>query len=249
MKTIIWISAALLSLSFCGNPPKKMEKKEITSMQGEWEVLFDGSSTDQWHIFNGEGISEDWHIEDGALVFRPIKGHPKQNLVTNKEYTNFELSLEWKISEKGNSGIFYGVIESDKYYEPYLTGPEIQVLDNDGHPDAQANPKYHQAGALYDMVQPSADVCKPAGEWNHVLLTVNHKTNTASVQLNGTEIVRFEPHGEKWDAMVAASKFGNKEAYNYTKAPDFGKFQTGKIGLQDHDDVVSYRNIKIREIQ
>ena len=87
MKTVIWISGALLSLSFCGNPPKKMEKKEVTSMQGEWEVLFDGSSTDQWHIFNGEGISEDWHIEDGALVFRPIKGHPKQNLVTNKEYT------------------------------------------------------------------------------------------------------------------------------------------------------------------
>ena len=252
MKNAIWACTVLLTLSFCNEAPKKNEKKmnaTTSEMQSDWEILFDGSSTDQWHVYNGEGMSEDWHIEGDALVFRPQKGKPKQNIVTNNDYTNFELSLEWKISEAGNSGIFYGVVESDAYYEPYLTGPEIQVLDNERHPDANANPKYHQAGALYDMVQPSADVCKPAEEWNHVLLTVDHKNNKASVVLNGTEIVRYEPNGPNWNAMVAASKFGNKNSPSYTEAPDFGKFQTGKIGLQDHDDVVSYRNIKIREIQ
>ena len=252
MKNVLWVCTVFLTLNFCDEPPKKNEKKmkeTSTKMQSDWEVLFDGSSTDQWHTYNGEGMSENWHIEDDALVFRPQKGKPKQNIVTNKEYTNFELSLEWRISEVGNSGIFYGVVESENYFEPYLTGPEIQVLDNERHPDAKIKPNYHQAGALYDMVQPSTDVCKPAGEWNHILLTVDHKNNKASVVLNGTEIVSYEPNGANWDAMVTTSKFGNKKAPDYIEAPDFGKFQTGKIGLQDHDDVVSYRNIKIREIQ
>ena len=80
MKTIIWTSIVLLNLSFCGNPPKKVEKKETTPMQGEWEVLFDGSSTDHWHLFNGEGMSKDWLIENDALVFRPVEGHPSKIL-------------------------------------------------------------------------------------------------------------------------------------------------------------------------
>ena len=121
-----------------------------------------------------------------------------------------------------------------------MTGPEIQILDNERHPDAQANPKFHQAGALYDLVQPTADVCKPAGEWNHVLLSVNHNTNEGSVQLNGTEIVTFPLSGEGWDALVNNSKFKDWKG--------FGAFKTGRIGLQDHDDRVSFRNIKIKEL-
>ena len=253
MKTILWTGIVLFNLSFCDSPPKKSEKKEepITQqMKQQWENLFDGSDTDAWHLYNGDGeMSQDWYIEGENLVFRPVKGHSPQNIVTQAEYTNFELSLEWKISEAGNSGIFYGVIESDKYIEPYLTGPEIQVLDNERHEDAFIKPKYHQAGALYDMIQPRSEACKPAGEWNHLFLQVNHQTNKASVKLNGIEIVTYEPHGENWDALVRESKFKNLEAYNYVEAPDFGKFKTGKIGLQDHGNIVSYRNIKIREIQ
>ena len=158
------------------------------------------------------------------------------------------LSIEWNVSEVGNSGIFWAVQESPEFGEPYLTGPEIQVLDNERHPDAQANPKFHQAGALYDMVQPTSDVCNPAGEWNHVVLTVDHNKNEGSVVLNGTEIVTFAVHGSEWDALVKASKFGNTEASNYTHAPKFGTFRTGKIGLQDHGNQVSFRNIKIKEL-
>ena len=253
MKTVFWMGIVFFSLTFCDNPPKKSEKKEEPITQQfrlQWEILFDGSNTDAWHLYNGKDeMSKDWHIEGNALVFRPVKGNPKQNIVTKKMYTNFELSLEWKISEAGNSGIFYGVVESDKYIEPYLTGPEIQVLDNERHEDAFIKPKYHQAGALYDLIQPSSEACNPAGEWNHVLLMVDHQTNKATVKLNGIEILAYEPHGKNWDTLVEKSKFNNMNAYNYVEAPDFGKFQTGKIGLQDHDNVVSYRNIKIREIQ
>jgi len=114
------------------------------------------------------------------------------------------------------------------------------VLDNERHPDAKANPKFHQAGALYDMVQPKHDVCNPAGEWNLCVLKVNHETNQGSVTLNGIEIVSFPVHGEEWNALVANSKFKDWEG--------FGKHQTGHIGLQDHSDKVWYRNIKIKEL-
>ena len=148
------------------------------------------------------------------------------------------LSIEWNVSEAGNSGIFWGVQEGEEFGEPYVTGPEIQVLDNERHPDAKANPKFHQAGALYDLVQPTADVCNPAGEWNHVLLTIDHNANQGNVVFNGTEIVRFPLSGEAWDDLVNNSKFKGWKG--------FGAFKTGKIGLQDHDDKVSFRNIKIK---
>ncbi len=141
-----------------------------------------------------------------------------------------------------------GVREGKEFGEPYLTGPEIQILDNDRHPDALEKPKYHQAGALYDMIQPTSDVCNPAGEWNHVVLTIDHNTNKGSVVLNGTEIVTFAVYGPQWDSLVKASKFSNKEASNYIEAPKFGTFRTGKIGLQDHGDQVYFRNIKIKEL-
>jgi len=148
--------------------------------------------------------------------------------------------LEWKIAEGGNSGIFWGVHEDSKFGEVYQTGPEIQVLDNERHPDAKVNGKLHQAGALYDMVAPSEDVCKPAGEWNHCIITINHTANSGTVVLNNVEIVKFPVHGAEWDAMVANSKFKDWEG--------FGIYKTGHIALQDHGDKVWYRNIKIKEI-
>ena len=165
----------------------------------EWTPLFDGETFNGWHQYNGEGMSDQWSIVDNSMVFTPKEnrnyGDGGKNIVTDKEYTNFVLSMEWNVSEVGNSGVFWGVKESEEFGEPYLTGPEIQVLDNERHPDAKANPKYHQAGALYDLVQPSKDVCKPAGEWNHILLTIDHNKNEGSVELNGTKIVEFPLKG------------------------------------------------------
>jgi len=237
----------LIAVVGCQEKKKETETPDAettteTKDESEWQTLFDGSSFEGWHFYNAGEITEPWKLEDGAMVFYPPAERPEgasYNIVTDAEYTDFVLSLEWKISAGGNSGIFWGILEDEKFGQPYQTGPEIQVLDDDGHPDAK-NGTTHQAGALYDMVAPSKKVVKPAGEWNTVELTVNHKTNAANVLLNGEQIVEFPVHGEAWDAMVADSKFADWEG--------FGVYKTGKIGLQDHGDIVAYRNIKIKKL-
>ena len=235
-----------ITFSSCKQNAKQAEQTEPQAMnmdsvkpESDWMYLFDGTNFDNWRGYLSEGMYPEWTIEDGAMVFTP-SGKGGRNIITKNTYTDFELSLEWKISEGGNSGFFWGVYEDPKYKEAYQTGPEIQVLDNERHPDALANPKYHQAGALYDLVQPMHDVCKPAGEWNLCVLKVNHKTNEGSVTLNGTVIVTFPVQGEAWDTMVQNSKFKGWEG--------FGKHHTGHIGLQDHGDKVWFRNIKIKEL-
>ncbi|MDD7884397.1 DUF1080 domain-containing protein [Flavivirga sp. 57AJ16] len=212
-----------------------VEKK----MTEEWIPLFDGTSLDHWRGYLSDSMPSEWSIKDNVMVFTP-GGHGGKDIITKEKYTNFVLSLEWKISERGNGGVFWGVFEDKTFSKPYHTGPEIQIIDNEKHPDAKANPNYHQAGALYDMVQPTSDVCKPAGTWNACLIKVDHKLNFGSVTLNGTVIAEFAVHGEAWDAMVARSKFKNWKG--------FGKYRTGHIGLQDHGDKVWYRNIKIKEL-
>ncbi|WP_339916820.1 DUF1080 domain-containing protein [Yeosuana marina] len=243
MKKILFLTMLVITITSC-----KQVKKESTDVEpdqsevkkeSEWVSLFDGTSFDKWRGYLSESMYPEWTIEDGVMVFTPGEKGGK-NIITKDTFTNFELSLEWKISEGGNSGIFWGVFEDPKYSEAYQTGPEIQVLDNERHPDALANPKYHQAGALYDMVQPMYDVCKPANEWNVCVLKVNHETNQGSVTLNGTEIVTFPVHGEEWDSLVENSKFKGWEG--------FGKHRTGHIGLQDHGNKVSFKNIKIRKL-
>ena len=221
-------------------------KKKERIASNEWFFLFDGESFDEWHLYNGGKPSRAWSIEDQAMKFSPENkraGDGSANLVTNKFFTSFELSLEWKISKSGNSGIFWGVIETPDFSEPYYTGPEIQVLDM-GSPKydqkAEKEKEYYEAGALYDLVRPSEQVAKPAGKWNHVVLHVNHKKNQGYVVLNDVKIVEFPVHGYNWNKMVKGSKFKDWE--------NFGVSKIGKISLQDHGNTVWYRNIKIKEL-
>ncbi|MGB0601673.1 MAG: 3-keto-disaccharide hydrolase [Flavobacteriaceae bacterium] len=239
MKKIL-LSFLALGLLTASSLPTTNETK------GDWESLFDGETLNGWHRFNRKGVTPIWTAKNGLLTFDPElrpKGDYIHDIVTDKAYKSFELSIEWNISEGGNSGIFWGVQEGESHNKPYSTGPEIQVLDNERHPDAKANPKFHQAGALYDLVQPSKDVCNPAGEWNHIVLKIDHNKNQGSVKLNGTKIVEFPLSGPEWDALVSNSKFNDD--CNFKR---FGKFKSGKIGLQDHGDKVSFRNIKIRKL-
>ena len=177
MKNLLAVLCISVGLFSCkGNPDKKKttepQKEQAMEATQGWTALFDGETLNGWHQYNGEGMSDQWSVVDDAMVFTPKEnrtyGDGGKNIVTDKEYTSFVLSIEWNVSEVGNSGIFWAVQESPEFGEPYLTGPEIQVLDNERHPDAQANPKFHQAGALYDMVQPTSDVCNPAGQWNQL---------------------------------------------------------------------------------
>ena len=221
---------------------ERIEEAKAEKPPKDWTVLFDGTSFDGWKEFQGEGVSDAWKIEDGAMVYHPPKDlseDESHDLVTDKKFTNFILSLDWKISEGGNSGIMWGVQEDGDFQKPYQTGPEIQVLDNEKHPDAKAGTT-HQAGALYDMVAPSKDVTKPVGEWNTMIITVNNDEKTGSVELNGEEVVDFPVGNEMWNALVSKSKFADWDG--------FGKFIQGKIALQDHGNMVSYRDIKIKEL-
>ncbi|MGB1243276.1 MAG: 3-keto-disaccharide hydrolase, partial [Chitinophagales bacterium] len=156
------------------------------------------------------------------------------DILTNEQYENFELTLEWKIQACGNSGIFYNVVESSEYDAVWRTGPEMQVLDNVCHPDAKY-PK-HRAGDLYDLISCKYETVKPAGNWNQARIV--SKNGKVEYWLNGRKLVSFEMFTPEWEAMIAKSKFKDM--------PGFGMAKKGYIALQDHGDEVWYRNLKVR---
>ena len=139
----------------------------------KWEYIFDGETFNGWHVYKAETIGSEWSINNGELIFTNNEEFG-QDLVTDKEYTNFELSIEWNISENGNSGILYGVKEIDELVEfdaPFKTGPEIQILDNENY---YTSTDLHKAPSLFDLVSSNNKnlEVKPHGNWNHVLIII-----------------------------------------------------------------------------
>ncbi len=201
-----------------------------------WKKLFDGKTKKGWHSYGKTIAGDAWKIEDGTLYVDPtIK--EGGDLVTDEEYGNFDLKLEWKISKNGNSGILIHIKEdAAKYNETYITGPEIQVLDNDGHPDGKITK--HRAGDLYDLVKSSSEPVKPVGDWNKVEIISNK--GKLEIFLNGTNVVTTTMWDDNWRSLIAGSKFKNWS--------DFGTFKQGKIALQDHGNAVWYRNIEIKRL-
>ncbi len=209
-----------------------------------WELLFDGQSTTGWRNFKKETISDGWKVENGELS-RVSKG--AGDIITEDQFESFELSLEFKISPEGNSGIMFHVTEEAN--TPWQTGPELQINDNiNGH-----DPE--KAGWLYQLYKPGRknwvanadgtfkqdgilDACRPAGEWNHVYLKQTPKQSV--VMVNGMNYYNFVKGSADWNNRVAKSKFA--------QYPLFGKPTKGHICLQDHNDLVAYRNIKIRKL-
>jgi|SRR6218665_122666 len=207
-----------------------------------WELLFDGASVKGWHKYGDPSkAGAAWRMEDGMLRFDPsVKKDNKENggdLVTDAEYTNFHLSLDWKVDSGGNSGIiFYVKEDKPKYDNTYNTGPEMQVLDNAKHPDAKI-PK-HRAGDLYDLISSSSEPVKPALEWNHA--EIKSKDGKLDFYLNGVNVVSTTMWDDNWKQLIAGSKFKSM--------PDFGTFKTGRIALQDHGNSVWFKNIKIKKL-
>lgn len=250
-KTILAIGCTALIFSVgCKNNESKTEmdnsdqamaQTDSTIVENDWKVLFDGENLDSWKSYNKDSISDQWQIEGDAMVLTPAEGRQhSENLITKDEFENFELSIDWKISEGGNSGVMWAVQEDEQYGEPYLTGPEVQILDNEGHPDGKNGPDRF-AGALYDMKEPSENTVNPVGEWNSEIIHIDYQNNEGWIELNGTKIVDFDVKGDGWNELVQNSKFASWDA--------FGKKQKGHIALQDHGHQVSFRNIKIKELE
>lgn len=193
-----------------------------------WRLLFDGKTAAGWRGFRKTGTPAGWEVTpDGALT----RTGPGGDIVTIDQFGSFELAFEWKIAEGGNSGVMFRVTEDLE--APWQTGPEYQILDNRGHADG-AKPETSTA-ANYALHAPSKDMSKPAGSWNQSRLVVNGKQ--VEHWLNGEKVVAYELQSPDWVERVKKSKFA--------EYPNFGLAPRGHIVLQDHGDVVSYRNIKI----
>ena len=248
-KSFIISAIAVFFCFSCDNSSNKRAKvnSQVSSMKSEnanWVPLIQQNTMDGWHYYQDDGKKSGWDINDGVLTFtsKNAKGEGDKSLVSDKEYTNFKIHIEWKVSPGSNSGFFWGVKEDMKYEFPFVTGPEIQILD----PENSDGP-LTQAGALYGMIAPSQWVTKPANQWNSYDVTVDHRINKGEVVHNGVKILEFPLSGEEWDKMVAPTKFNNCD-YEPWQNCDFGKFKTGKISIQDHPGVISFRNIKILEL-
>jgi hypothetical protein len=236
-KPIVFILLAFISSAALAQTPNTLTAAE---KQAGWKLLFDGKTMKGWHTFNRDTVGSRWHVQGDAIVFDPTRPESGGgDLVTNEVYENYELNLEWMISKGGNSGIIFDVQEGPKYDDTYLTGPEMQVLDNI---DADDNKKQnHLAGCLYDMAG-DATVSKPhpVGEWNQVRLIQNKGHLTFF--LNGIQTFDGQIGSDEWNKMVAGSKFRNKIF------ADFAKVAKGHIALQEHPGHSGWRNIKIKQL-
>ena len=216
-----------------------------------WTLLFDGKSLDSWHNYGKKTIGKSWIISDNSIH---LDAKPNPNggwqtadggdIITNDEYTDFEFQYDWKIGDCGNSGVYYHVVESpEKYSHGWMTGPEMQVLDNSCHPDSKF--PTHRAGDLYDFIECKYVTVKPAGQWNHARIVfhngkVEHWLNYRKV----VELQMFEngKPTKRWLELIAKSKFPK------IPAPDFGLQTKGHLALQDHGNLVWFKNLKVRKL-
>jgi cytochrome c len=210
-------------------PPPAEPQNFLTDeeRQAGWRLLFDGRTTKGWHGYKKDKFPDGWKVVNDCLVRVGSAG----DIITDDEFDNFELSIEWRISPGGNSGIMYHVAEDHDW--PWQTGPEYQILDNAEHADGQ-NPKT-SAASCYALYAPSRDVTVPVGLFNksRIVMQGRHVEHW----LNGVKVVEYELGSPEWEQLVKDSKFGTM--------PDYGRQPKGKIDLQDHGDKVWYRNIKI----
>jgi hypothetical protein len=208
-----------------------------------WKLLWDGKTTAGWRGARLDKFPEfGWEIKNGELSVLESGGAESRNggdIVTENLYGNFELSLEFKLTPGANSGIKYFVFPKQPDQPGSAIGLEYQVLDDERHPDAKAGVEGNRTvSSLYDLIPAANKVVNPIGEWNSARIVVNG----SQVQhwLNGVKVVEYNRHCQTFLALIQKSK--------YAKYKNFGQIKEGHILIQDHGNLVSYRNIKIREL-
>jgi Domain of Unknown Function (DUF1080) len=209
------------------------DSNTLTAQQKKdgWKLLFDGRTLDGWRGWKQQGPPDGWKVVDDAITRVAKAG----DLITVDQYASFDFTFEWRIAKNGNSGVFFHVAEAPNLPNTFTTGPEYQLLDNDGHPDAKNGPD-RLAGGNYALHPPVNAAPKPVGEWNGSRILVNGPS--VEHWLNGVKVVEYELWSADWKDRVQKSKF--------KAMPRYGLEKTGHIALQDHGDVVAFRALKIK---
>jgi hypothetical protein len=201
-----------------------------------WKLLFDGKTLNNWHVYNKGQIASEWSVMNGEIFCNPDSPDRQGDLVTDSEYENYDLQLDWKLSDKGNSGIFINVVEADTLIAAWVSGPEYQLLDVN-HKDFKIPTK--RSGCLYSLSNQLNEVKMAPGQWNHTRIVQNN----GKVQFYLNDVLTAEMNflSPAWSELVKNSGFA--------RYPLFGKATKGKIALQDWASGVSFKNIKIKEIK
>jgi hypothetical protein len=229
-KKRIWLAATLFCLSAAMAQPARLTKKEI---KDGWILLFDGKSLDGWQKSNGQAFNgKGWSVSDGVLSTDTASGHGG-DIVTTKKFGDFELSLEFKLEPGTNSGIKYALFNNTSL------GCEYQLIDDARHPDAKLGKNGNRTlGALYDVLPPSDKKVKPVGEWNSVRIV--KKGTHAEHWLNGSMVLSYDRTSDVFKKGVAESKF--------KKDAGWAEVSSSPILLQEHGDIIHYRNVRIRNL-
>ncbi len=239
MKSIPYLLFCFLLMCCISESNKQNTLSEREQAEG-WQLLFDGQSLAGWHIYNQGSIESKWVVSDGELVCDPNKQEGLfGDLVTDRDFQDFELKLEWKVTKGGNSGLLFNVYEDTAYAASFATGLEMQLLDNAHAEKRHQDDSTHWAGCLYavDCISANSQP-RPFGEWNESRII--QQNGQVSFWLNGQLTFEQETQLDSFKEMV---KNSGMKAY-----PDFAKYPSGRIALQNHTDSVSFRNIKIREL-
>ena len=203
-----------------------------------WKLLFDGRSVNGWHGYKSETMPASWKAENGSLLSRPEKGESSGDIVTADEYADFELTLEWKMTKGGNSGVLYRVTDDGEHV--WDVGSEYQILDNHGHMDGLNT--LASAGACYAVFPPAKDMTRPLGEWNQTRIVA--KGAHVEHWMNGEKLLEYDVDTEVWRAHVKTSRY-YMTAYGQG---NWGRSPKGHIALQDYGGAIEFRNIKIRNL-
>jgi hypothetical protein len=224
---VLSIALAFSSCAFAHTPDNQLTSEEKSN---GWQLLFNGKNMSQWRNFKSDTLNPSWIIKNGTM--EPKKG--AGDILTKNMYRNFELKIDWKISTKGNSGIFVLVDEEGSMI--YSHAPEIQIIDNEEHPDNQLDS--HLAGSIYDLVAAPKAAHTFAKKWNHVRIRMQDKH--LEVWQNGISTASIVVGSTTWNTLVKNSKFATWD--------NFATGDKGHIGLQDHGDRAWFKNIKIKEL-
>ena len=221
----------------CSNSKKNTDNNLSRNEQKQnWKLLFNGKTMVGWRTYQNKP-ADSWSVNNGALYCKGSmtnKSDKRSDLITDDQFENFDLDIDWKISSGGNSGIMYMVTE--EFPAAYLSGPEYQLIDDNNFPEKLED--WQKTGANYAMDPAPAAITKPIGEWNHTEIIVNN----GHVQhwLNGKKIVEYELWTDDWKKKKMAGKWKD--------APGYGLSKKGHIALQDHGSEAWFRNIKIKEL-